>query len=268
MADITPASPTLQGIPPELRNKIYDHLALTTPRNVFGHKLLELRKFPRDRSFGLWKQSQLATAVHPLTMTCRQMRTEFNSVLATTVGQNYCLIVDNFDSDQFVLFCEFIAKHCFSYRVSDKNLPPLLFNEVMLCIKMSTRTLASIEAYGWAALVHPRGDYGVITGDFSEITMRPEPRFSFFDKWEYPFRRRESESERQAEPVKDILRPICDAYERFEPDERVRRLLITHQNEELDNRWLTTDERIEKEFVAYFAARNNASLPAATTQLS
>jgi hypothetical protein len=42
MADVTPASPSLQGIPPELRNKIYDQL-LNEPRNVSARQLLKLR---------------------------------------------------------------------------------------------------------------------------------------------------------------------------------------------------------------------------------
>jgi hypothetical protein len=265
MATAAPASPTLQGIPAELRNKIYGYLALTTPRNVSGHKLLMLRQqlrsiYFRGRSISLWEQFQLATAVHPLTLTCRQIRTEFSSVLATTAGQTYCLIVDNFDSEQFELFYEFIATHCFSYRVSSKNFPPLLFSEVMLCISMNTRTLASIEAYGWAVRVQPRSDYGVITGDFSEVTTWPEPRISFFDQLEISTSEREprSVSERQAELVEDILRRICDAYEHYKPDQRVRRLLITHLHEKLDNRWLTIGERVLRKFARSFAARRNA----------
>lgn len=85
MAEVTPASPTLQGIPPELRNKIYYYLALNEPRNVSGCRLLKLHT--RTRGGDIWRQFLLAVAAHPLTLTCRQMRKEFSSVLATTVGQ-------------------------------------------------------------------------------------------------------------------------------------------------------------------------------------
>lgn len=191
-------------------------------------------------------------------MTCRQLRTEFSSVLATKPRQTYCLIVGNMDSEEFNLFCEFIATYCFSYRVSSKNFPPLLFNEVMLCITMDTRTLASIEGYGWAARVQPRGDYGVITGDFSKVTTWPEPRISFFDELRSLTSKSEAMSERQAELIKDALRRICDAYERYKPDQRVRRLLITHENEKLDNRWLTWYEKLDKVFFAQFAAQKKS----------
>lgn len=41
--DVAPASASLQRIPPELRNKIYNRL-LTEPRNICSRKLLELRE--------------------------------------------------------------------------------------------------------------------------------------------------------------------------------------------------------------------------------
>jgi hypothetical protein len=256
------ASPTLQGIPAELRNKIYDYLALTTPRNVSGHKLLMLRRgsiYSRDRSISFWKQFQAATAVHPLTLTCRQIRTEFSSVLATTAGQTYCLVVDHFDWQQFELFPEFIATYCFSYRVSSKNFPPLLFDEVMLCVKMDTCALELIEANGWAARVQLRGSYGVISGDFSEVTILPEmlPGFNSISYDTYNSGIKPT-PEAQAQRARDTLRRISDNYEYHKPDPRVRRLLVTHLNEKLDNRWVTIGELVHRKFVRYLAARRNA----------
>jgi hypothetical protein len=145
MADIMPASATLQGIPPELRNKIYDRL-LTEPRNVSGCKLLKLIEQSRGGYF--WKQFQSAIAEHPLTLTCRQMRTEFGSVLATTPGQTYRFIVDNLDPHQLELFREFARTFCYPHRVSDELFPPLfIFHEVVLCLKVDSNILSSIKAY-------------------------------------------------------------------------------------------------------------------------
>ena len=83
-----PASPTLQGIPPELKNKIYDYLAST--RDVSGAKFVKIHKdvWSGDEPWELWEQFKLAVGVHPLTMTCRQLRTEFSPVIAFAAGQN------------------------------------------------------------------------------------------------------------------------------------------------------------------------------------
>lgn len=252
MTDVAPASASLQGIPPELRNKIYYYLALTTPRNVSGSKLVELRRFPQGSN--LWKQFQLATATHPLTLTCRQMRTEFRSVLTTTPGQTYCLIVDSCDRDQFELFCEFIATYCFSHRISDKNFPPFLFHEVVLCMELHDHILASFEVNGWAERVQLRCDCGVIKGDFSEVTTLPGSSSSIYDD---STSKGNSTSKAQAKDARETLRRISDAYERYEPDQRVRRLLITHQHETLDDHWLSRYERA-RALKAYFAAQRNA----------
>ena len=178
MVDVTPTSPTLQGIPPELRNKIYDYLALTTPRNVSGSKLVQLR---RSRGGDIRKQFQSATAVHPLTLTCRQMRTEFSSVLAMTAGQSYCLIVDNLDLPQLTVFREFAATCCSSHRVSDENFPPVLLRDIMLCLKLDSDILGSAASYCLSARSLLGLDYGNITGAFPEVTIMSEADSSLYD---------------------------------------------------------------------------------------
>ena len=141
--DVAPASASLQGIPLELRNKTYNCL-LTEPRNICSRKLPELREgSPGD---DLWKQFQSAIAVHPLTAACRQVRTDFGSILATTAGQTYRFNVNNLDPHQLAVFRELLATYCFSYKISDKNFPPLLFTEVVLCPNLDNKILPSIEA--------------------------------------------------------------------------------------------------------------------------
>ena len=129
--DVAPTSASLRGIPPELRNKTYNRL-LTEPRNICSHKLLELREGSPGNV--PWEQFQSAIAVHPLTAIYRQMRTEFGSILATTAGQTYHFDVNNPDPHQLAVFRELLATYCFPYETSDKNFPPLLFTEVVLCL--------------------------------------------------------------------------------------------------------------------------------------
>ena len=142
MAEVTPASPSLQGVPPEMRNKIYNYL-LTEPRNVSGRKLAELREYSRGGD--LWKQFQSAITVHPLTATCRQMRTEFGSVLATTAGQTYHFNVDNLDPYQIALFREIVIEYCFSHIIYDKKLISLQIHKVVLCVNLDGNILGTVD---------------------------------------------------------------------------------------------------------------------------
>lgn len=240
MTDLTPASASLQGIPPELRNKIYGQL-LTESRNVSDRRLLELREDSPGGDF--WKQFQSAIAAHPLTATCRQMRAEFSPILASTAGQNCCLVVDNVDLHHFALFREFIATYCFSHRISDKNSPPLLFQEVIPCLRLDSTILPSVEAFGQAARCEARCPYVSMTraGDFAEVKILPEASSGVLD---HSTSRRKCMSKAQAKLARGALRRMCDAYEFYEPDRRVMRLLITHLTEMVDNHWPTTSDEI------------------------
>jgi hypothetical protein len=129
----------------------------------------------------------------------------------------------------------------------------------MLCIEVDTCALELIEANDWAVRVQLRGNYGVISGDFSEVTilpeMLPESNSISYDTYNSGIR---PTPEAQAQRARDTLRRISDKYEYHKPDQRVTRLLITHLNEKLDNRWVTIGELIRRNFVRYFAARRNA----------
>ena len=150
METTKPASPTLQGIPLELRTEIYNYVAINEPRKVSGRQFVKTSIDFRGRNSGdLWKQFQSAIAPHPLTLTCRQMFAEFNQALATTPGQTYNLIVNNIDLEQLALFHRFVATHCSSQRVTEMKMQPLplLFKEVTLYLKLDGNVLQSIEAY-------------------------------------------------------------------------------------------------------------------------
>lgn len=239
MADVTPASPSLQGIPPELRNNIYDQLALTEPRNVSGRKLLELRRqYPGG---DLWKQFKSAIAVHPLTMTCRQMRTEFSPVLATTAGQIYHLIIDNLDLTQLELFRKFVERYCLSYRISDKSFPPLLFHEVVLCPKLDSNILPSVEAYRRKARSESYERRCVIPRAFSEVVVLHESSGSVYDNLAS---KNNLMTKAQAKLARGALRRMGNVYDLCEPDLEVIRLLVGHLTKMVDNYWPASSDEV------------------------
>ena len=229
METTKPASPTLQGIPLELRTEIYNYVAINEPRKVSGRQFVKTSKGFRSRNSGdLWKQFQSAIAPHPLTLTCRQMFAEFNQVLATTPGQTYNLIVNNFDLEQLALFHRFVAAHCSSHRVTETKMQPLpvLFKEVTLHLKLDGNVVQSMEAYVDGlkiALPYKRG--GVFDA-LSEVEILPEsntgvsgdPADSPAEPW----------MEMQAELARFHLRRICNVHAFFGLDLKVMKVMLAH----------------------------------------
>jgi hypothetical protein len=65
----TTAKPTLQTIPRELRDSIYELVAATEERIVLGRRMVEARR--ADKTLTLDQCFDQAVALHPLSMTCR-----------------------------------------------------------------------------------------------------------------------------------------------------------------------------------------------------
>ena len=101
----------MQGIPPELRNQIYGLVVAipTDNRIILGRKLAQAaKKLEYD---GDVREQALSTVVqHPLSMTCRQIRAEFQSgfqdAYTRSQSQSYEFVVNNFDIEQLKLFEE------------------------------------------------------------------------------------------------------------------------------------------------------------------
>jgi hypothetical protein len=140
-----PSSPTLQGIPRELRDKIYHEVA-AIDRTISVRGLL--KSYRQGKHNGdLWKQFQSFVAGHPLSMTCRQMRTELDPIFANTAGATYHFVVDNFDLEQLALYNRFVCTYCFRPRISDTNFPPLLYKEVGLRLKLDCNVFESTHIF-------------------------------------------------------------------------------------------------------------------------
>lgn len=111
MTSTTPAQPTLQGIPGEIRNHIYELVAAATTetRTILGRKLAQAVK-RGDHDGDIRKQALSVTLQHPLSMTCRQIRAEFSRFHDTFVRSKtggFEFVVNNFDVEQMQLFEKF-----------------------------------------------------------------------------------------------------------------------------------------------------------------
>lgn len=104
--DDGPSKPTLQTLPPELRNLIYEFLAATEERIVLGRRMLEAEK--SDSTDDLDDCFNQAVALHPLSMTCRQLRDEFQEVHVEASEPRWVLLVNNFDLEQLRVFSHYI----------------------------------------------------------------------------------------------------------------------------------------------------------------
>lgn len=174
-------------------------------------------------------------------MTSRQMRTEFSPVLATTAGQTYHLIIDNLDLTQLELFRQFVVRYCFSYRTSDKNFPPLLFHEVVLCPKLDSNILPSVEAYRRKARAESYERRCVIPNAFSRVVILHESSSSVYDN---STSKNNLMTKAQAKLARGALRRMGNAYDLCEPDLKVIGLLVGHLTEMVDNHWPTSSDEV------------------------
>lgn len=109
-----PAEPTLQGIPPELRNKIYEHVNATDDsrkRTVLGWKLVKAHANAKKNGSTLREQMESSTTANPLSLTCRLLYNEYSTFVPTIAAPAYNLIVNNFDFEQIELFLEAIDEY-------------------------------------------------------------------------------------------------------------------------------------------------------------
>jgi hypothetical protein len=107
-----PPRASLQGLPRELRDQIYEHLAETEERIVLGWRFLQIWE-DRDAALALDDCFDSAVALHPLSMTCKQMRAEFQNIHFTATKARWTLSVDNFNLDQLELFGYYIDSGSF-----------------------------------------------------------------------------------------------------------------------------------------------------------
>jgi hypothetical protein len=97
---VTPPRASLQGIPPELRNNIFNRVAADLDEvSIIGCKLSGAPCSALGAANRMWN----AIAKHPLSQTCRMLRREFNPIhryhVMTKGVPKYILELENYDVD-------------------------------------------------------------------------------------------------------------------------------------------------------------------------
>lgn len=180
MASTTPASPTLIGIPLELKHQIFGHL--TTSGEVSGRKFL--KKHKEEYSGDLFLQFISAIATNSLSVTCHQLRAEFGMFLATNAKQHHIFVVNNLDPGQLLLFRTFLATYRLPHQHSDSTIPPHLFRDATLRLELDDNICQSVTAYH-KTLVRYNG-HGIVPeafDDFPKVVVQSEFSSHQSDAW-------------------------------------------------------------------------------------
>jgi hypothetical protein len=101
-----PPRASFQGLAPELRNNIYKYVAANEDRFVLGKRIVR----PRKATESLTKHLHSAVALHPLAMTCRQMRDEFTGIHLAATEPRWVMVVNNFNLEQIEKFAEILDR--------------------------------------------------------------------------------------------------------------------------------------------------------------
>lgn len=100
------SKPTLQTLPRELRDLIYDYVAATEERIILGRRMVDYER--ENDKWDLNGCFDEAVALHPLSMTCRQFRDEFQKEHMSASELPWVLLVNNFDLEQLEIFSRYI----------------------------------------------------------------------------------------------------------------------------------------------------------------
>lgn len=102
-----PPQASLLGLPQELRDQIYGYLTEDENRIILGWRFVEAYKlhYPALSYEGFFTS---AIALHPLSMTCKQMLNEFQPALLQATKTRWTFSVNNFDLEQLQFFSDYV----------------------------------------------------------------------------------------------------------------------------------------------------------------
>lgn len=212
MACTTPALPSFTGIPLELKHQIFGHLMHMG--EVSGRMFL--KKHKDEYSGDLLLQFISASVTNALSMTCHQLRAEFDLFLATTATRPFVFIINNLDPEQLLLFRNIFATYRLSQQPSDSTVPPHLFQNVTLHLELNGEIHQSVAAYH-KTLVRYNG-HGIVPeafDDYPNVVVQPE-----VSRWDSGISagRTMSLIKAQAELAVNELRCIYESRLCFKPD--------------------------------------------------
>jgi hypothetical protein len=127
-ANNTPPAASLQGLPRELRDLIYEFVADTEEIIVLGRRMVEVHR--ANSAWSLDRYSDGAIALHSLSMTCRQFRDEFRDIQVGGYKPSWVLLVNNFDLKQLQIFSDYIQSEEYLKVVEYEECPEIETCEV------------------------------------------------------------------------------------------------------------------------------------------
>jgi hypothetical protein len=213
------SKPTLQTLPRELRDMIYDYVAADEEHIVLGRRMVEARR--ANSTWTLDKCFNEAVALHPLSMTCRQFRDEFQGVHFSAPDPRWILVVNNFNLEQLQIFSDWIQSEEYvkvlgHYDSWDPpgwwdQSEPLYDQNVSLRLQMDESVTLSASDLCEHVYFEQRGDAPSSLAD-SDATEKwlgiPEISTQYVPRTTAPVANRKSMTLKQAKDIKTMFKAI------------------------------------------------------------
>jgi len=103
-----PPQASLLGLPQELKDQIYGYLTEGEDRIILGWRFVEAYKRRYYPALSHEECFTSAIALHPLSMTCKQMLHEFQPVHLRATKLRWTFLVNNFDLEQLMLLSGYV----------------------------------------------------------------------------------------------------------------------------------------------------------------
>lgn len=179
-----PPQASLLGLPRELRDQIYGYLTEDESRIILGWQFVQVHKrhYPALSYEGCFAS---AIALHPLSMTCKQMLTEFQPEHLRATKTRWTFSVNNFDLEQLQVFSDYVNTGT-SVKLTDgagaAQLDPRVYSkvdcnvELRLRFQMDNNAVSSFARLRDMHFTDSVGSFRCLKSARTEIAIRCQPR--------------------------------------------------------------------------------------------
>lgn len=179
-----PPQASLLGLPQELRDQIYGYLTEDESRIILGWRFVQVykRHYPALSHEGYFTS---AIALHPLSMTCKQMLTEFQPELLRATKTRWTFSVNNFDLEQLQFFSDYVNTVT-SVKLADEagaaQLDPRIYSildcnvELRLRFQMDSNAVSSFARLRDMHFTDSVGSFRCLKSARTEVAIRCQPR--------------------------------------------------------------------------------------------
>ena len=179
-----PPQASLLGLPQELRDQIYGYLTEDESRIILGWRFVQAykRHYPALSYEGCFTS---AIALHPLSMTCKQMLTEFQPALLRVTKTRWTFSVNNFDLEQLQFFSDYVNTST-SVKLADEagaaQLNPHIYSkldcnvELRLQFQMDNNAVSSFARLRDMHFTDSLGSFRCLKSARTEVAIRCQPR--------------------------------------------------------------------------------------------